>query len=142
MSSSECSRDQPAIVFEDQLETEEECVALCQTYASISVIGCTFAAWEAGVVLGKCTLYKESFANYLAHCQLLAGPPDVAGCSVDHPAENSCDGIRFLCILRYESSTLILYKELSSTIFQGLSVSQSVSKASVTPDQISTFCNI
>ena len=55
MSSSECSRDQPSIVFEDQLETEEECVTLCQTYASISVIGCTFAAWEAGVVLGKCT---------------------------------------------------------------------------------------
>ena len=40
--------------------------------------------------------------------------------------------------LRYESSTLILYKELSSSIFQSLSVSQ----ASVTPDQISTFCNI
>merc|ERR1712012_492132 len=94
VSSSECSRDQPAIVFEDQLETEEECVTLCQTYASISVIGCTFAAWDAGVVLGKCTLYKEPFANYLAHCQLLAGPPDVSGCSVDHPAENSCDGIR------------------------------------------------
>ena len=89
VSSSECSRDQPAIVFEDQLETEQECVALCQTYASISVIGCTFAAWEAGVVLGKCTLYKEPFANFLAHCQLLAGPPDVSGCSVDHPAENS-----------------------------------------------------
>ena len=118
VSSSECSRDQPAIVFEDQLETEEECVALCQTYASIPVIGCTFAAWEAGVVLGKCTLYKEPFANYLGHCQLLAGPPDVSGCSVDHPTENSCDGIRFLCILRYESSTLILYKELSSPIFQ------------------------
>ena len=96
MSSSECSRDQPSIVFEDQVETEKECVALCQTYASISVIGCTFAAWEAGVVLGKCTLYKEPFANFLAHCQLLAGPPDVSGCSVDHPAENSCDGIRFL----------------------------------------------
>ena len=89
VSSSECSRDQPSIVFEDQLETEKECVALCQTYASISVIGCTFAAWEAGVVLGKCTLYKEPFANFLAHCQLLAGPPDVSGCSVDHPAENS-----------------------------------------------------
>ena len=101
VSSSECSRDQPSIVFEDQLETEEECVTLCQTYASISVIGCTFAAWEAGVVLGKCTLYKEPFANYLAHCQLLAGPPDVSGCSVDHPAENSCDGIRFLCIFLF-----------------------------------------
>ena len=45
--------------------------------------------------------------------------------------------------LRYESSTLILYKELSSPIFQSCqSVSQSVSQASVTPVQISTFCNI
>ena len=41
--------------------------------------------------------------------------------------------------LRYESSTLILYKELSSSIFQSC---QSVSEASVTPVQISTFCNI
>ena len=42
-------------------------------------------------------------------------------------------------LLRYESSTLILYKELSSTIFQSC---QSVSQASVTPVQISTFCNV
>ena len=41
--------------------------------------------------------------------------------------------------LRYESSTLILYKELSSTIFQSC---QSVCQASVTPVQISTLCNI
>ena len=41
--------------------------------------------------------------------------------------------------LRYESSTLILYKELSSPIFQSC---QSVSEASVTPVQISTLCNI
>ena len=41
--------------------------------------------------------------------------------------------------LRYESSTLILYKELSSPIFQSC---QSVSQASVTPVQISTLCNI
>ena len=48
---------------------------------------------------------------------------------------------RILCHtkeLRYESSTLILYKELSSPIFQSLSVSQ----ASVTPVQISTLFNI
>ena len=41
--------------------------------------------------------------------------------------------------LRYESSTLILYKELSSPIFQSC---LSVSQASVTPVQISTLCNI
>ena len=50
---------------------------------------------------------------------------------------------RFPCcvffILRYESSTLILYKELSSTIFQSR---ESVSQTSVTPVQISTLCNI
>ena len=40
-------------------------------------------------------------------------------------------------ILRYESSTLILYKELSSHIFPLW-----VSQASVTPVQISTLCNI
>ena len=43
--------------------------------------------------------------------------------------------------LRYESSTLILYKELSSSIFP-LWVSQWVSEASVTPVQISILCNI
>ena len=42
-------------------------------------------------------------------------------------------------ILRYESSTLILYKELSSPIFQSC---ESVCQACVTPFQISTFCNI
>ena len=40
--------------------------------------------------------------------------------------------------LRYESSTLILYKELSSSNFQSLWVS----KRSVTPNQISTLFNI
>ena len=44
--------------------------------------------------------------------------------------------------LRYMSSTLILYKELSSTIFQSLSVSESVSNASVTPVQIFILLNI
>ena len=44
-----------------------------------------------------------------------------------------------VCELRYESSTLILCKELSSSIFQSC---QSVCQASVTPVQISTLCNI
>ena len=49
---------------------------------------------------------------------------------------------KFGCrVLRYESSTLILYKELSGPILQ-VWVSQSVSQACVTPFQISTFCNI
>ena len=50
-------------------------------------------------------------------------------------------GSSLFVALRYESSTLILYKELSSPIFQ-MWVSQSVCQASVTPVQISTFCNI
>ena len=49
----------------------------------------------------------------------------------------------FLFLLRYESSSLKLYKELSSSIFQNCqSVSQSVCQACVTPFQISTLCNI
>ena len=43
--------------------------------------------------------------------------------------------VRVVILLRYESSTLILYKELSSPIFQSC-------QASVTPVQISTLCNI
>jgi len=95
VASSECSRDQPDIVDEFHLATEEECVAICQTFAAVPDIGCTFAAWEAGGVSGGlCTLYKETFANYIGHCQLLSGPPDIVGCSVDDPEENSCHGIR------------------------------------------------
>ena len=48
------------------------------------------------------------------------------------------EGFRKKWKLRYESSTLILYKELSSSIFQSLWVSQ----ASVTPVEISTLFNI
>ena len=60
-------------------------------------MGCNFAAWEPGFLLGgTCTLYKEAFADYISHCQLLAGPPDISDCSVDNPEENSCEGIRFL----------------------------------------------
>ena len=33
---------------------------------------------------------------YIGHCQLLSGPPDIAGCAVDDPEENSCHGIRCL----------------------------------------------
>ena len=50
--------------------------------------------------------------------------------------------VKMFFSLRYESSTVIHYKELSSPIFQSLWVSQSVSQASVTPHQISTLCNI
>ena len=83
---------------EFHLETEEECISFCQTYSAIPALGCTFAAWEAssGASGGMCTLYKETFAMYIGHCQLLSGPPDIAGCSVDDPDENSCHGIRFL----------------------------------------------
>ena len=63
--------------------------------STIPTVGCTFAAWEASPVFGgTCTLYKEAFADYISHCQLLAGPPDISDCSVDKPEENSCDGIR------------------------------------------------
>ena len=76
VTSSECDRDGPFIVFEDKLESEEQCTSLCQTYANIPLLGgCTFAAWKAGSVLGTCILYNEPFADYIANCMLLAGPP-------------------------------------------------------------------
>ena len=82
---------------EFHLEKEEQCIAICQTYSPIADVGCTFAAWEASAVFGgTCTLYKEAFADYISHCQLLAGPPDISDCSVDNPEENSCHGIRCL----------------------------------------------
>ena len=92
VASSECSRDQPQIVFEEQLESEEECLGICEIFAPVP--GCSFAAWTKGPVLGKCTLYKESFADYIGHCRQLSGPPDVSGCSVEDPKESSCDGVR------------------------------------------------
>ena len=74
VTSSECSRDGPFIVFEGPLEHEEDCRTLCQTYANIPALGgCTFAAWKAGSVLGTCLLYNEPFADYIANCFLLAG---------------------------------------------------------------------
>ena len=53
-----------------------------------------------------------------------------------HLAHLVCQFLAFLC---YESSNLILFKELSSSIFQSLSVCESVSKESVTPDHIFNF---
>ena len=47
-----------------------------------------------GLELGTCVLYNEPFADYLANCERLSGPPDVSGCSVDSPEESSCDGVR------------------------------------------------
>ena len=97
VASSECSRDQPDIVEEFHLEKEEQCIAICQTYSPIPDVGCTFAAWKpSGGSGGMCTLNKEPFAMYIAHCELLSGPPEIDGCSVDDPEENSCHGIRFL----------------------------------------------
>ena len=94
VASSGCSKDEPFIVFEEQLATEPQCADLCQSYSS-TVIGCSFAMWVKTQGLGgKCVLYKEPFANYLAHCKQLSGPPDISGCSVDQPEESSCDGLR------------------------------------------------
>ena len=102
VASSECSRDQPFIVFEEQLENEAECTQMCENYASVSALGCSFAAWTQGPILGKCILYNEDFADYLANCQLLSGPPDVSGCPVDHPTEGSCEVVR--CQLVFDTA--------------------------------------
>ena len=93
VASSECSEDRPSIVFEDQLATEEECINFCQTFAA-SALGCSFAAWTGSSLGGKCVLYNEAFADFIANCELLSGPPDLSGCPVDDPTESSCDGVR------------------------------------------------
>ena len=79
VASTKCSRDYPFIVAEGHLDTEEECVDMFNIYASKPALGgCSFAAWKLRG--GTCTLYNESFANYISHCQELSGPPDISGC--------------------------------------------------------------
>jgi len=101
VASSRCDKDDSQLVFESQLSSEQECTDLCQVF-STTTKGCTFAAWSPEPPLGgKCLLYKEEFADYLAHCEVLSGPPDVSGCHVDDPPESSCDGVRSgECIIR------------------------------------------
>jgi len=101
VASSRCDRDDSQLVFESQLSSEQECIDLCQVF-STTTKGCSFAAWTPEPPLGgKCLLYREKFADYLAHCEVLSGPPDVSGCHVDDPPESSCDGVRWgECIIR------------------------------------------
>ena len=63
---------------------------------------------------------------------------DYDGDDDDNHIEKERQAKVFTIALRYESSTLLLYKELSSSF----KVCQWVRKPSVTPDQISTKCNI
>lgn len=37
-------------MYEGYLEDESECVGICETYANIQAVGCTFAAWIKGQV--------------------------------------------------------------------------------------------
>ena len=78
---------------------------------------------------------EESLGRENANCRL-----EIARTSSSSSSISSSS--LWLLSSRYESSSLILYKELSSPIFQSLWVSQSVSQASVIPVQISTLCNI
>ena len=36
-----------------------------------------------------------SFSDYLNGCKLLGGPPNLAGCDVGHPEDNTCDAVRY-----------------------------------------------
>ena len=95
VASSGCSRDEPFIIEEFQLENEGQCRDICESFAEIGALGCSFSMWEEKSVLGgKCTLYREPFADYIAHCKQLSGPPDISGCSVEDPVESSCEGVR------------------------------------------------
>ena len=94
VASTECDPDQPSIVFEGSMASEEDCVELCNFYANSASFECTFAAWEKKTLMGICHLYNEPFSTYLSHCDVISGPPDVSGCLVEHPDENSCHGVR------------------------------------------------
>ena len=94
VASTECDPDQPSIVWEEPMASEQDCVDLCNVYANIASLECTFAAWEKKTLMGTCHLYNEPFSTYLSHCAVISGPPDVSGCLVEHPDENSCHGVR------------------------------------------------
>ena len=94
VASTECDPDQPSIVWEEPMASEQDCVDLCNVYANIASLECTFAAWEKKTLMGTCHLYNEPFSTYLSHCDVISGPPDVSGCLVEHPDENSCHGVR------------------------------------------------
>ena len=88
VTSSEC---QPASNTELHVTSETECRSLCDAYAS-TVLGCTFAAWAGPA--SPCRLYTLPFWQFLTGCKALGGPPDLTGCHVEHPEDNTCDVIR------------------------------------------------
>ena len=52
------------------------------------------AAWTIGDPDINCRLYKEKFSLFLSHCDHVAGPVNLENCYVDHPEDNSCEGLR------------------------------------------------
>jgi len=91
VTSTEYTSDGPSMVFEESLDDEDQCTSICDAY-SVTPIGCTFAHWTS--VGGKCRLYNEPLSEYLSHCLLLGGPPDLGDCPVTNPEDSSCDGLR------------------------------------------------
>ena len=77
-------------------------------------------------------LAEKALETVGAECggKLLLG--EAPGVKLDVDVLWVCVFVSVFFLLLYESSTLILYKELSSSLFQSLSVSQSV-RASVSP---------
>ena len=94
MTSSECEL---ATNVGFHLDSKADCLGLCDVYAS-NGLGCTFAAWvESGSL--NCRLYSLPFWKYLKSCKKLGGPPDLTGCHVDHPEDNTCDAVRYLQLI-------------------------------------------
>ena len=89
VTSTECARDSPEILFEDRTENKDQCSDLCTAF---SFKDCTFSAWYPDD--GTCLLYKEPFWRYIGNCDLLAGPLHLADCNVTLPEDYSCDGVR------------------------------------------------
>ena len=88
--------DETFIVLELHLDSEVQCVAFCNTFATQGG-ECTFTAWTSGnTVSANCVLYKEPFRKFLSHCDLIGGPKHLSatGCNVANPEDHSCDVFR------------------------------------------------
>ena len=103
VTSSKCEVDEDWF-HQERVATEQDCRAFCDSW--LPEPGCKFSAWIPDDPY-NCRLYTESFhfylrqvselATYARRCEVMAGPPlsEFQGCSLEEPAENSCEGVRY-----------------------------------------------
>ena len=92
MTSSEC---EIASEIGLNVPSEADCRDVCDVYASAG-LGCSFAAWDESAFSDNCLLYTLPFWQFLKSCKKLGGPPNLTGCDVEHPEDNTCDAVRYL----------------------------------------------